>query len=404
VFSVSSVVILVTDSLSPPDLADVVLLLFGREPTRDEEQAYAGRGVAATVDALLATDEFRAKHRALVAVNASLVDAAPHEGALAALGPAGRYVDLLYVCLFGRPADASGRAHYVWALDRGDTRVSVLRSIVRSDEFQQRYAQAVPFVPRDVQLCELANPAKWDNPDWMALLQEMRIPAIEKTKMHRKGYEFGQLGFGLDRLGLLRDDARVLSVGAGHEEILYWFANRVGAIVGVDMYGAAWQEESRALEGDAAVLKTPEIYAPFAYRRERLRLMKMDGRRLGFAGGTFDVAYSLSSVEHFGGLSGAIAAVDEMARVVRPGGVVAVATEYLIGGAPHDEVFDSAQIRELFDRPGLRLVEPIDEQVYRRYEYVPISLDRNPYQTPHMVVKMGETVFTSVMAFLRRTA
>ena len=34
--------------------------------------------------------------------------------------------------------------------------------------------------------------------------------------------------------------------------------------------------------------------------------MKMDGRRLAFRDGAFDVVYSLSSIEHFGGMPGAI--------------------------------------------------------------------------------------------------
>ena len=265
-------------------------------------------------------------------------------------------------------------------LDRGDTRVSVLRSIVRSEEFEERYAEMVPFIPRDVQLCELANPAKWDNPDWMALLRDMHLPALEKQQMHRKAYEFTQLGFGLRRLGHLRDDATVLSVGAGHEEILYWLANNVGWIIGVDSYSSDWKERSRALEGDDSVITDPSRFARFDYHRDRLTLLRMDGRRLAFADGAFDVAYSLSSVEHFGGLDGAIAALTEMGRVVKRGGIVAIATEYQLSGPPHPEVFPPAQVRELFDRPGLRLVEPIDEGVWRRYDSVPISLNRNPYR------------------------
>jgi hypothetical protein len=47
-------------------------------------------------------------------------------------------------------------------------------------------------------------------------------------------------------------------------------------------------------------------------------------------------------------------------------------------------------------------VEPIDESVYRRYTYTAVDLYNSPYQTPHMVVRFGDTVFTTVMIFLRR--
>jgi hypothetical protein len=81
---------------------------------------------------------------------------------------------------------------------------------------------------------------------------------------------------------------------------------------------------------------------------------------------------------------------------------VVVATEYRLSGPPHPDVFDGTQIQTLFDRPDLRLIEPIDESVYRRYRYMPIDLVSLPYQTPHLVVKVGQTVFTSVIAFLQK--
>ena len=171
-------------------------------------------------------------------------------------------------------------------------------------------------------------------------------------------------------------------------------------------YQLGWADaESRQNRSRVVVRKLlePEPIEPTgAPRRDHSPEWSPDGRRLAFADGAFDVAYSLSSVEHFGGLDGAIAALTEMGRVVKRGGLVAIATEYQLSGPPHLEVFPPAQVRELFDRPGLRLVEPIDEGVCRRYDSVPISLNRNPYQTPHMVVKANGTVFTSVMAFLRK--
>jgi SAM-dependent methyltransferase len=130
--------------------------------------------------------------------------------------------------------------------------------------------------------------------------------------------------------------------------------------------------------------------------------MRMDGRRLAFRDGTFDLAYSLSSIEHFGGLEGAVATIREMARVLRPGGVVALATEYVLEGPPHEETFQAAEFASLIAQPGLELVEPVDVGVYRRYSYHAVDLYQNPYQTPHMVVRFNDTVFTTVMVFLRK--
>jgi len=57
---------------------------------------------------------------------------------------------------------------------------------------------------------------------------------------------------------------------------------------------------------------------------------------------------------------------------------------------------------ELLRQPGLELVQPIDTNVYQRYEYTAIDLYKNPYQSPHMVVRFNDTVFTTVFVFLRR--
>ena len=326
------------------------------------------------------------------------------EAGLQRLGGNADFLEWSFRALLGREVDPSGRAYYLDQLDGGFPRTQLLKALVSSEEFGGRYRLLSPqagFVPRDVQLCELANPAKWSNPDWMALLRSLVVQPADQLSMHRKGYEFTQLLFGLTRLGLLREDVRVLSVGAGHEAVLYWLANRTRYVVATDMYGGVWQSHG-AREGDETVLADPRQYAPFPYREDHLVFLKMDGTALAFADGTFDVVYSLSSIEHFGGLEGASRAVAEMARVLKPGGVVALATEYLLEGPPHHEAFTPAQVRLLLQHPDLTLVEPVDERVWERYQYKPIDLRVNPLQTPHMVVTDNGSVFTSVMAFLRK--
>ncbi len=326
------------------------------------------------------------------------------EAALAQFGDDSEFVEFAYRVLLGRPADPSGHAAYLSMLTEGHWRALLLQILMRSDEFKKRFATVCPqagFLPRDIQLCELANPAKWNNPEWMDLLASLAVVPLDKPSMHRKGYEFTQLLFGLTRLGFIRDDVDVLSVGAGHEAVLYWLANRVKRVIATDMYGGVWQEAG-AREGDASVLSNAARFAPFPYSKDRLIFLKMDGRFLAFEDASFDVVYSLSSIEHFDGFRGARLAMDEMARVLKPGGMLALATEYLLSGPPHHEAFQPEQVHELLRHPALSLVQPIDEGVWSRYECAPVDIRRNPYQTPNMVVTDGGSVFTSVMAFLRK--
>lgn len=375
-------------------------IVLGRGPSAleidEERRGHLNSDQVGLGHGLLASAEFRRLRTAWTDGRETHADPEALESALVALCPPALFVQRAYELILGRAPDEGGARHYAAALAGGERRTNIVRALALSDEFASRVAA----VPRDTQLCELANPAKWDNEEWLALLRSLGL-TDDKVAMHRKPYEFTQMLYGCRRLGLLKEDSAFVSIGAGHEQVLYWLANHVGRVVATDMYEGAWQGE-RAKEGDPTVLVDPDQYAPFPYRKDRLTFMKMDGRYLDFPDATFDVAYSLSSIEHFGGTSGASQTVREMARVIKPGGVVAIATEYVLSGPPCDETFQPAEIHDLVRSSGLELVEPIDERVYHRYQSRPVRLDVDPYQSPHMTVQLGSTVFTSVMFFLRK--
>lgn len=366
-----------------------------------------GQSRESTVHALFASSEFRARYHAIIEPDGVASDNEALESGLRTLGRSTAFLEACYVCLFGRRPDAEGEAYWRFRLDQeAASRMGVVHAFLRSEEFANRYRELSPSggaVPVDVQLCELANPAKWDNPDWRRVLEGLRLPADRKPAMHRKAYEFTQTAWGLNRLGALHESAVVLSVGAGHESLAYWLANRVRTIIATDLYPGDW-EASAGSEGDARVLKHPEEFAPFDYRRSHLTFLQMDGRKLAFRDGAFSVVYSLSSVEHFGGWSGARQAVEEMARVLAPGGVLALATEWRVSGpmAREEGIFEPEDVRTLIDVPSLELVEPIDDRVWHRYAARPVNLKLNRYETPHMLVEIDGTVFTSVMMFLRK--
>lgn len=362
------------------------------------------------VQAALASSEFRLRYFGYHEAPDPEVVVPGEENLNAGLLTAGtnqEFVEACYLCLLGREPDAGGGAFYVSRLEEhGDTRQKIVYALLQSQEFADRYKRLCPSggrIPVDVQLCELANPAKWDNPDWRKVLDDLRLPAEKKLSMHRKAYEFTQTAWGLERLGALTESARVVSVGAGHESLAYWLANRVRRVIATDLYPGDW-EASAGSEGDARVIKHPEEFAPFEYRRDHLRFLQMDGMKLAFKDESFTVAYSLSSIEHFGGFSGARVAVEEMARVLAPGGILALATEWRVSGPPNtaEGIFEPEEIRRLIDMPSLKLIEPIDDRVWHRYEGRPVNLRLNRFETPHMLLEIDGTVFTSVMMFLRR--
>jgi SAM-dependent methyltransferase len=384
-----------------------LLLRRAPEPGDVERAAHALRdqGRTTLLDAVTSSTEFRLRYREWQSGREEDWQSGPLHDALARIGDERAYVESCYRVLFDRDPDGDGLAFYIRRLGENASRLSILQTLVRSTEFAGRVTRLNPALgrlPRDVQLCELANPAKWDNPEWHAVLRSLGSVPTDQGSMHRKSYEFTQLLFGLARLEALGEHARVLSVGAGHECPLYWLANRVGRVYATDLYDKAWQS-AFGREGDAAVLADASAFAPFEYRRDRLLFLRMDGSRLAFRDGAFDVVYSLSSIEHFGGLEGARRSVGDMARVLRPGGILALATEWCVRGRAGGEVFSPEEVRRIIDHPSLGLVEPIDDRVWDRYEAEPVDLRVNRFQTPHMLLKDGDAIFTSVMMFLRKT-
>ena len=90
------------------------------------------------------------------------------------------FVRVAYDRVLARAADESGLRHYTASLAAGNTRAAVVRALVQSPEFARRSAR----VPRDTQLCELANPAKWDNEEWVDILRSLGL-SDDKRLMHR---------------------------------------------------------------------------------------------------------------------------------------------------------------------------------------------------------------------------
>ncbi len=181
-----------------------------------------GQSREAVMQAALASSEFRQRYYDVLDSTVVIPGEDVVEAALQRLGTATAFIDACYVLLFGREADSGGRDHYLRVLASGKRRLDIVYGLMHSDEFADYYKRMCPSggrLPVDVQLCELANPAKWDNPEWRAVLHALKLQAEKKLAMHRKAYEFTQTAWGLGRLGTLTEHASVISVGAGHESL-----------------------------------------------------------------------------------------------------------------------------------------------------------------------------------------
>jgi SAM-dependent methyltransferase len=265
-------------------------------------------------------------------------------------------------------------------------------------------------------LSSFTNVHAWEDKRWMELFEDLGTYSHdihifgpkEPPNVHRKGWEWVQTVYGLDRLGMIKPDYRAIGIGAGRECVIFWLADRISHVVATDLYGNETWTSTGGHEADPAVLDDPQQFCPRPIRREALEFKVMDGMDLSaYEDATFDIAWSLSSIEHFGSHENSAKAVCEMARVVKPGGVVVIATEcLLLPEQTHDEFFSRSDIQQyvIGASPRMELIEEVDwEWPPAEYLLDSIVFPHQAHRTRrHIVLNDGIVQWTSVLAFFRR--
>jgi SAM-dependent methyltransferase len=187
-------------------------------------------------------------------------------------------------------------------------------------------------------------------------------PEFPKGAEYRKYWEIAMAVRALRQYGALRADATLLGVGAGAETTVFFLTNYVDRVVATDLYLNAgdWDESAPWY-----MLIAPERFAPYPFRADRLVVQNMDGRLLRYPDDTFDGIFSSGSIEHFGDMESIAASAYEMGRVLKPGGVLTLSTEYLINGPAGGDgwsglrFFSRAALqRYIVEASGL---EPVDD-------------------------------------------
>jgi SAM-dependent methyltransferase len=115
-----------------------------------------------------------------------------------------------------------------------------------------------------------------------------------------------------------RGDEQVLDVGCGRGLLLIGAARRLttGRAVGLDL----WRRQDQAGNDPAATMANAEVEGV----AERVGLCDGDARQLPFGEQTFDVVVSSLALHNIPGAAGRTAAIDEIARVLKPGGRAAI--------------------------------------------------------------------------------
>jgi SAM-dependent methyltransferase len=215
-------------------------------------------------------------------------------------------------------------------------------------------------------LCELAD---FRDSELSAIIRDVfqyeiaRLPPSHANGIpDSKQWECAMSLRALDSFGVLRPDSKILGVGAGTEITSFHLSNKVGQVFATDLYSCsgAWSDVA-----PRAMLVAPELFSPIEFRADHLVVQHMDARMLRFPDEMFDGIYSSGSIEHFGSLQFVANAAYEMGRVLKPGGVLAIATEYKVSGPPGGDGWDPNVLIMSQERIGQYIVnasglEPVD--------------------------------------------
>jgi SAM-dependent methyltransferase len=274
--------------------------------------------------------------------------------------------------------------------------------------------------PKDeVKLNKLCYVEDWENIEIRDTLSEIN-KLHPKGFIHRKDWEWALGLIAMRRFGKLDTNSIAIGIGSGTEPIPFYLANKIEHVYATDLYETD-EKWKRAAPSDFP--DNPKKYAPFPYKEEALTVLRMDGTNLEFPSESFDIAFSFSSIEHFGGEnhSGALRSLREIERVLKPGGIATITTEYIINDKKHPDLTNQFFNRQtiysdLIDKlDHLQLVEgPLDLRITTNTLDTVMDVqdafnwDTNKFDDeykkthPYILLRLRDILVTSVMLVFKK--
>ena len=246
-----------------------------------------------------------------------------------------------------------------------------------------------------------------------------------RGREYRKYWEVAMAIMAFDAGGLLDGTRHFLGVGAGNEPTIFHLTRHAASVLATDLYlNEGWEESA-----NSSMLTDPGVHWPMPWVPERLQVRHMNALSLDLEDESFAGVFSSSAIEHFGDRSDVRRAIDEAFRVLEPGGILSVSSEFRLEGdrpgIPGALLFDIDDVYELFvgDREWA-LLDPFDESVSEAtlataMSFLDAAADQQAqvarlgglwthhiaYQRyPHLVLRERACTFTSFHLALRKAS
>lgn len=189
----------------------------------------------------------------------------------------------------------------------------------------------------------------------------------QNATYRRKQWECATIFLNLLNYGMLEGDKVGAAFGAGREKLLFKILPLTDCFYATDVYSMNTVWSTANVGGFAGPEEFVKAAAPADVETDNLRVYDMDMRDLSqFEDNSLDFCYSSCAFEHIGHREDFISHLKEVRRVLKPGGIYSMTTEFLFNTETKpikgNYKFDIEYLRELFIESGLDTAELFDGQ------------------------------------------
>jgi SAM-dependent methyltransferase len=259
-----------------------------------------------------------------------------------------------------------------------------------------------------LRLSKVAHIDDFQTPEFVNIVEKYQIggcstfPSNVPSFFNRKTWEVVMAIYSFKKFGLLQGDQEFLGIGAAKEETISILSNHSRRVFATDIY--LDQQTWDGWHSGELLIDARNHMGP-SYNHRRVVWQHVDGRELPYEDNSFDGIFSCSSIEHFGNEHEIRRSLEEACRVLKPGGVAAISSEFKISGEgdgwANVQLFDTERLQRVWlDGIGWEAQEFLDEALDKT-EYIDFerSIYDSEYQQnahPHIKLDNGHYRWTSV--------